>query len=92
MYKRQPYDLEASTVLRGTPDAPELTLTLGRTAHTADAAAERVGRAWLDLLAALAAHTTDPAAGGHTPSDFGLLDLAQQQIDELEAGFTDDKR
>ncbi|MEU4198970.1 amino acid adenylation domain-containing protein [Streptomyces sp. NPDC026294] len=87
-----PYDLEASTVLRGTPDEPELTLTLARTAHTADATAERVGQAWLDLLAALAAHTTDPTAGGHTPSDFGLIDLAQQQIDELEAGFTDDKR
>ncbi|OKI00760.1 non-ribosomal peptide synthetase [Streptomyces sp. CB02923] len=87
------YALEADTAVRGTPDAPELTLTLGRPAHAADAAAdERIGRAWLDLLAALAAHTTDPTAGGHTPSDFGLLDLAQQQIDELEAGFNDDKR
>ncbi|MFD7663920.1 amino acid adenylation domain-containing protein [Streptomyces sp. NPDC059788] len=85
--------LEAGAVVRGTPDEPELTLTLGGPAHAADAAAaERTGRAWLDLLAGLAAHTTDPAAGGHTPSDFGLLDLAQGQIDELEAGFTDDKR
>ncbi|MGW7556847.1 condensation domain-containing protein, partial [Streptomyces rimosus] len=82
----------ASTVLRGTPDEPELTLTLGLPAQRDAAAAERIGRAWLDLLSGLAAHTTDPAAGGHTPSDFGLLDLAQQQIDELEAGFTDDKR
>ncbi|MEU7260748.1 non-ribosomal peptide synthetase [Streptomyces rimosus] len=82
----------ASTVLRGTQDEPELTLTLGLPAQRDAAAAERIGRAWLDLLSGLAAHTTDPAAGGHTPSDFGLLDLAQQQIDELEAGFTDDKR
>ncbi|MEV5594486.1 amino acid adenylation domain-containing protein [Streptomyces sp. NPDC052496] len=89
---RTPYDLEAHAVLRGTPDEPELTLTLGRTAPAADAPAEHVGRAWLDLLAGLAAHTADPAAGGHTPSDFGLLDLAQGQIDELEAGFTDDER
>ncbi|MFH8407405.1 amino acid adenylation domain-containing protein [Streptomyces sp. NPDC018019] len=87
------YLLEAGTVARGTPDEPELTLTLDRPARAADAAAaERIGRAWLDLLTGLAAHTTDPAAGGHTPSDFGLLDLAQQQIDELEAGFTDEER
>jgi mycobactin peptide synthetase MbtF len=37
------------------------------------------------MLTGLAAHTADPAAGGYTPSDFPLLDLAQDDIDELEA-------
>ncbi|WP_323392608.1 condensation domain-containing protein, partial [Streptomyces jumonjinensis] len=33
----------------------------------------------------LAAHTTDPTAGGHTPSDFPLLELTQESVDELES-------
>ena len=56
-----------------------------------DADAERLGAAWLELLAGLAAHTEDPDAGGHTPSDFPLLDLAQNQIEELEAAFADEQ-
>jgi nonribosomal peptide synthetase CepB len=80
--------LDASAVVRDTPDGPELTITLswaGRLLEEADA--ERIGQAWLAMLDGLAAHTTDPTAGGHTPSDFALLNLAQHQIDELEAGF-----
>ncbi len=46
---------------------------------------ERLARTWLDMLAGLAAHTADPAAGGHTPSDFPLLDLAQDEVERFEA-------
>ncbi|WP_314414703.1 hypothetical protein, partial [Streptomyces sp. DSM 40484] len=46
---------------------------------------EEVGRAWLGLLSGLAAHTAGPQAGGHTPSDFALLDLDQDEVDDLEA-------
>ncbi|MFJ8795269.1 amino acid adenylation domain-containing protein, partial [Streptomyces sp. NPDC102462] len=84
--------LEAGAVVVDTADGPRLTLTLGRPAGVLDdAAAHRLGQAWLDMLRGLAAHTTGPAAGGHTPSDFPLLDLAQSQIEELEAGFADDQ-
>ncbi|MFE0250281.1 amino acid adenylation domain-containing protein [Streptomyces sp. NPDC059010] len=84
--------LEAGAVVVDTADGPELTLSLGWPAGVLDdAAARRIGQAWLDTLSALAAHTAGPAAGGHTPSDFPLLDLAQSQIEELEAGFTDDR-
>ncbi|MZE75469.1 hypothetical protein GTY57_00015, partial [Streptomyces sp. SID5475] len=83
--------VEAGAVVRDTPDGPELTLTLSRPAALLDdASADRLGRLWLDMLAGLAAHTADPAAGGHTASDFPLLDLAQDEVDELEAGFADD--
>ncbi|MET8029032.1 amino acid adenylation domain-containing protein [Streptomyces avermitilis] len=78
--------LEASAAVRDTLDGPELTLTL--TWHPAvldDAAADRLGRLWLDLLAGLAAHTTHPAAGGHTPSDFPLIELAQDEVEQFEA-------
>ncbi|MEW2528656.1 amino acid adenylation domain-containing protein [Streptomyces sp. NPDC047071] len=78
--------VEAAAALRDTPSGAELTLTLGWPAAVLAAGdAERLGRTWLDLLAALAAHTADPTAGGHTPSDFPLLDLAQDEVEEFEA-------
>ncbi|GDY68252.1 hypothetical protein SAV14893_076450 [Streptomyces avermitilis] len=80
------HSLEASAAVRDTLDGPELTITL--TWHPAvldDAAADRLGRRWLDLLAGLAAHTTHPAAGGHTPSDFPLIELAQDEVEQFEA-------
>ncbi|WP_234380000.1 non-ribosomal peptide synthetase [Streptomyces sp. CMB-StM0423] len=83
--------LEANAVVRDTPDGPELTLTLSRPAGLLGAEeTERLGAAWLELLAGLAAHTEDPAAGGHTPSDFALLDLGQDEVDEFEADLAED--
>ncbi|MFF0724260.1 amino acid adenylation domain-containing protein [Streptomyces sp. NPDC004134] len=83
--------LEANAVVRDTPDGPELTLTLSRPAGLLGAEeTERLGAAWLELLAGLAAHTEDPAAGGHTPSDFTLLDLGQDEVDEFEADLAED--
>ncbi|MFG2647895.1 amino acid adenylation domain-containing protein [Streptomyces sp. NPDC048436] len=80
--------LEAGAAIVDTADGPELTVSLSWPGHVIDDAdAERLGRLWLNLLGGLAAHTTDPTAGGHTPSDFPLLGLAQSQIEELEAGF-----
>ncbi|MEV5594487.1 amino acid adenylation domain-containing protein [Streptomyces sp. NPDC052496] len=85
-----PHALEAGAYVQDTPDGPELTLTLGRPAGLwPHEAVERLGRRWLDLLAGLAAHTGDPAAGGHTASDFPLLDLGQDEVEEFEAGFAD---
>jgi nonribosomal peptide synthetase CepA len=77
--------LEASAAVRDTLDGPDLTITL--TWHPGvldDEVADRLGRRWLDLLAGLAAHTTHPAAGGHTPSDFPLIELAQDEVEQLE--------
>ncbi|WP_407562711.1 amino acid adenylation domain-containing protein [Streptomyces sp. 184] len=84
--------LEAGAVVQDGPAGPALTVSLSWAGGLLDDAdAERLGGAWLELLAGLAAHTEDPAAGGHTPSDFPLLDLAQNQIEELEAAFADEQ-
>ncbi|MEU3539297.1 hypothetical protein [Streptomyces paromomycinus] len=81
-----PHVLEASAVIRDTADGPALSLTLTWPDRLLDATvAARLGRAWLDLLDGLAAHTDSPAAGGHTPSDFPLLDLDQDEIEQFEA-------
>ncbi|MET9549884.1 amino acid adenylation domain-containing protein [Streptomyces sp. NPDC006627] len=84
--------VDAVAAVRDTAGGPEVTITLswaGRLLEEADA--RRLGDTWLKMLAGLAGHTEDPTAGGHTPSDFHLLDLAQHQIDELEAGFSVDQ-
>ncbi|CAM5655801.1 Non-ribosomal peptide synthetase OS=Streptomyces rimosus subsp. rimosus (strain ATCC/ DSM 40260 / JCM 4667 / NRRL 2234) OX=1265868 GN=SRIM_034035 PE=4 SV=1 [Streptomyces rimosus subsp. rimosus] len=81
-----PHAVEAGAVVRDTPHGPELTLTVGGPAGVlGDEAAARLGRLWRDLLGGLAAHTAAPEAGGHTPSDFPLLDLGQDEVEEFEA-------
>ncbi|MFF3641302.1 amino acid adenylation domain-containing protein [Streptomyces sp. NPDC002564] len=77
--------LDAGAMVHDTPHGPELTLTLSWPGHlVADADAERLGLTWVEMLGGLAAHTDAPASGGHTPSDFPLLDLAQDEIDEFD--------
>ncbi|MEU1345458.1 non-ribosomal peptide synthetase, partial [Streptomyces sp. NPDC005827] len=78
--------LAAGAVVADTASGPELTLTLSWPAALLDETdVEELGRAWLGLLNGLAAHTAGPQAGGHTPSDFSLLDLDQDEVDDLEA-------
>ncbi|MEU9247399.1 amino acid adenylation domain-containing protein [Streptomyces sp. NPDC048385] len=85
------HPLEAGAVVTDTPDGPLLTVTLGWPATLLDEdRAEHLGRTWLELLEGIATHTADPTAGGHTPSDFALLDLDQDEIEELETEFADD--
>ncbi|GAA4072037.1 amino acid adenylation domain-containing protein [Streptomyces shaanxiensis] len=81
-----PHALDAGAVIRDTRHGPELTLTLSRPVRVlADEAAHSLGRIWLALLRGLAAHCDHPAVGGHTPSDFPLLDLDQDEVEQLEA-------
>ncbi|MGP4088125.1 condensation domain-containing protein [Streptomyces sp. KR55] len=86
------HPLEAVAIVRDAPQETELTITLSWPAELlTESEAERLGQTWLDLLSGLAAHTTDPAAGGHTPSDFPLLALAQDEVDDLEAEFAEEQ-
>ncbi|CAM5564159.1 hypothetical protein SFUMM280S_07643 [Streptomyces fumanus] len=68
------------------PEGPELTLSLTAPAGLLDEAVLRdlAGR-WVAMLGGLAGHAADPAAGGHTPSDFPLVTLTQEQVDGLQA-------
>ncbi|MEU1345453.1 non-ribosomal peptide synthetase, partial [Streptomyces sp. NPDC005827] len=86
-----PHALDVGAVVADTASGPELTLTLSWPAALLDETdVQELGQAWLGLLNGLAAHTADPSAGGHTPSDFSLLDLDQDEVDDLEADFADD--
>ncbi|MEV5243640.1 condensation domain-containing protein, partial [Streptomyces cinnamoneus] len=41
---------------------------------------------WFRALQVIVAHAEQPNSGGHSPSDFDLVELAQEEIDGLEAG------
>ncbi|MCH6163959.1 amino acid adenylation domain-containing protein [Streptomyces sp. M600PL45_2] len=45
--------------------------------------------AWFEILDSLAEYAAQPGAGGRTPSDFPLVGLDQDEIDELEAAHPD---
>jgi mycobactin peptide synthetase MbtF len=79
------HPLEISGIVHETPDGPVLSLGLSwPEALLAEDDMRALLTAWTDMLACLAAHAASPGAGGHTPSDFSLLDLEQHQIDEFE--------
>ncbi|MFJ8536919.1 amino acid adenylation domain-containing protein [Streptomyces sp. NPDC093591] len=81
-----PHAVDANAVVQDRPDGPQLTLTLEWPDGLLDEAEiERLGQEWLDMLSGLARQADDPAAGGHTASDFGLVDLEQDEIEALEA-------
>ncbi len=77
--------LEAGGVTRDLPDGPRLILTLScpRELITKEAARE-LGEAWLAALRGIASYAARHAAGEHTPSDFPLLTLTQEEVDEFE--------
>ncbi|MCL7494788.1 amino acid adenylation domain-containing protein [Streptomyces sp. MCA2] len=86
-----PHPVEVAADVQDTPAGPRLRLAVD--GHDLDpATVERLGEAWLEMLTGFAALAEDPAAGGHTPSDFGLVELTQRDVAELEAaapGLTD---
>jgi len=87
------HPLEVTGVVRDGPDGPVLALTLTWPDGLLDAAdAGDLAGGWRDMLHGLAEHAARPGAGGHTPSDFPLLALAQDQVEALEAELTDSAR
>jgi nonribosomal peptide synthetase CepA len=81
-----PHALEVSAIVRDTPEGPVLTLMAEWVdGSLAENEIEELGRAWLDTLSGLARQADDPSAGGHTASDFDLLDLDQDEVEEFEA-------
>ncbi|MEU9560398.1 amino acid adenylation domain-containing protein, partial [Streptomyces fumanus] len=74
--------LEVLGMVRDLPTGPELTLTLAWPERLLDPAdAQALLDTWAAMLTGLAARRD----GGHTPSDFPLVALDQERIDELEA-------
>jgi non-ribosomal peptide synthase protein (TIGR01720 family) len=82
--------LEAGGVVRDGRDGPELSVSLSWPRHLLDeAAVQELADGWVATLTGLAGHAAEPDAGGHTPSDFPLLALDQDQIEEFEQMATE---
>jgi non-ribosomal peptide synthase protein (TIGR01720 family) len=85
--------LEAGGIVRDGPDGPELTVSLSWPRHLlAEDSVRELADTWLAILTGLAGHAAEPDAGGHTPSDFPLLALDQDQIEEFEQMATEIER
>jgi len=78
--------LQAVALVRDGAAGPELTLTLAFPAGLlTQADGQELASHWLATLTGLARHTTTPGSGGHTPTDFPLTTLTQDDIEEFEA-------
>jgi mycobactin peptide synthetase MbtF len=77
--------LEAGGMVRNLPEGPELGLQLEcPEGLLGEEALTDLAQGWLAMLEGLVAHTARGGAGGHTPSDFGLVALGQNDIEEFE--------
>ncbi|MFE2325815.1 condensation domain-containing protein, partial [Streptomyces sp. NPDC059385] len=88
--------LEAGGLVRDLPDGPELTVTLTCPTGLLDRdALQELATGWVAMLTGFVAHTADPdgasRTGGHTPSDFTLVDLDQDEIDEFQIHLAREK-
>ena len=82
------YALEAGGLVRDLPGGPELSLSLGCPVGLFDEdALSDLITAWAAMLRGIAGRAERPDGGGHTPSDFPLVQLGQHQIDELQNLF-----
>jgi mycobactin peptide synthetase MbtF len=79
------HPVEASASVRGLADGPELCLTLEAPPDVvAPELVGDLGQRWLEILRGLAAHVAG-GGGGHTPSDFALVSVDQEDIEEFES-------
>ncbi|QUQ69298.1 non-ribosomal peptide synthetase [Kutzneria sp. CA-103260] len=76
--------LEVGAEVQETPAGPRVALAID-SRDLDPASVERLGAAWLEMLTGLAAHAENPDAGGHTPSDFALVEVTQGDVQELTA-------
>ncbi|WP_414859074.1 hypothetical protein, partial [Nocardia terpenica] len=85
--------LQLNTGVRHTAEGDCLVGTFRWPARLATRAAiDEFAAAWLRALRGLARHLDDDGSGGHSPSDFPLLSLAQSQVDGLERKWRRNRR
>ncbi|QRN93140.1 amino acid adenylation domain-containing protein [Archangium violaceum] len=81
---RRPYLLDVMGAVVG--GQLQVTWTYGEALHRRETV-ERLAADFLERLRELIAHCQSPEVGGHTPSDFPLAKVKQNQLDKLSARF-----
>ena len=85
-----PYTLEVNAFTEDGPDGPELGVTWAwPEALLAEADVRALAEGWFAALDALVRHAATPGAGGPTPSDFPLVRLTQDEVDDLATAVPD---
>ncbi|KAA9373059.1 amino acid adenylation domain-containing protein [Microbispora cellulosiformans] len=80
------HPLEVMGVVHDLPEGPQLSLVMLWPAELMPETAVRaLAEGWAGMLAGLAAHASAGGSGGHTPSDFPLVEISQGDLDEFEA-------
>lgn len=80
------HPLEVSGSVRDLPEGPDMRLALEAPAELiGHQALADLGYRWLDMLHGFVAHVARSEGGGHTPSDFSLVSLGQEDIEEFES-------
>ncbi|WP_211225471.1 non-ribosomal peptide synthetase [Amycolatopsis nigrescens] len=83
-----PHVLDLNALTRDGAGGPELVAQwsfAGGILREAEVA--ELARRWFDALRALSVHIGQEGAGGHSPSDFPLVALAQSEVDELIGAY-----
>ncbi|MEU3087101.1 amino acid adenylation domain-containing protein [Streptomyces massasporeus] len=82
------HGLEVHAVVHDAATGPRLTATwTGARRLWSDADLTDLGERWTAALEGIVRHALSPDAGGHSPSDFPLADLTQNDIDDVEAAW-----
>jgi non-ribosomal peptide synthase protein (TIGR01720 family) len=80
------HGLEVMPVVHDLPDGPELSLVMMWPRELLEEpTVQALLDSWAAMLSGLAGHTPDSGSGGHTPSDFPLVEISQDELDEFEA-------
>jgi len=81
------HSVAVNAVATGRPEGPSLAATwIWPDGLLSEDAVHQLAESWFCALRLLVAHSRQPGAGGHTPSDLALLSLSQAEIDDLERG------
>jgi amino acid adenylation domain-containing protein/non-ribosomal peptide synthase protein (TIGR01720 family) len=81
-----PHSLEINAWTEDRPGGPQLHVSWSwQVRLLSQDAVRELAEDWFQALDALATHAARPDAGGHTPSDFPLVGLSQEEIDSLAA-------
>ncbi|MET8014820.1 amino acid adenylation domain-containing protein, partial [Streptomyces sp. NPDC005266] len=82
--------LEAGGLVTEGPEGSELTVSLvGPVGLFDEEALRELASGWSAMLTGLAGHAGRPGSGGRTPSDFPLVTLGQEDVEEFEADIPD---
>ncbi|MQS37965.1 hypothetical protein FFZ77_20735 [Streptomyces katsurahamanus] len=78
--------LEIMAVVHDLPEGPQLSLSVFWPQELlTEPSVQILIDSWVAMLTGLVAHTSGSGGGGHTPSDFPLVEVSQDELDEFEA-------